>query len=147
MGEIVYTGRIGGQGRPASRRTAPEELVLGKGNQSKGISVSRMRLLVAPDSTFGEFYSMPPAIYSPGMRLPLCLKQPAMRASTMNTFLLKFYIKFQNLAAEEAGQDLVEYALITALLAFGWVAGVKQIATALNTAMGGLSTSLGSYVS
>ena len=65
----------------------------------------------------------------------------------MNTFLLKVYIKLQNLATEEMGQDLVEYALITALLAFGWVAGVKAIATALNTAMGGLSTSLGSYVS
>ena len=65
----------------------------------------------------------------------------------MNTLFLKMLVKMQDLTNREEGQDLVEYALITALLAFGWVAGVKAIATALNTAMGGLSTSLGSYVS
>ena len=65
----------------------------------------------------------------------------------MNTILLKLYIEIQNLMHREEGQDLVEYALITALLAFGWVAGVKAIATALNTAFSNASTTLGSYVS
>ena len=48
----------------------------------------------------------------------------------MNTMLLKLYVKFQDLASREEGQDLVEYALVVALIAFG-----------------GISTTLGSYVS
>jgi len=65
----------------------------------------------------------------------------------MNTMLLKLYIAMQNLISREEGQDIVEYALITALLAFGWIAGVKAIATALNGAFSNISGTLGSYVS
>jgi pilus assembly protein Flp/PilA len=65
----------------------------------------------------------------------------------VNTFLIKCYVRFQDLASREEGQDLVEYALLCALLAFGWVASVKQIATALNAAFGNESTTLGSYIS
>jgi pilus assembly protein Flp/PilA len=65
----------------------------------------------------------------------------------MNTLLLKLYIKFQDLASREEGQDMVEYALVTALLGFGWVVGIKSVATALNNAFQGVSTTLGSYVS
>jgi len=65
----------------------------------------------------------------------------------MNTLLLKLYIKFQDLASHEEGQDMVEYALVTALLGFGWVVGIKSVASALNTAFQGVSTTLGSYVS
>ena len=35
----------------------------------------------------------------------------------MNTMLLKLYVKFQDLASREEGQDLVEYALVVALIA------------------------------
>ena len=65
----------------------------------------------------------------------------------MNTMLLKLHIAIQNLISREEGQDLVEYALITALLAFGWIAGVKALATALNTAFSNVSSNLGSYIS
>ena len=65
----------------------------------------------------------------------------------MNTLLLKVYIKLDDLASREEGQDMVEYALITALLAFGWIAGVKNVATALNSAFSSISSQLGSYVS
>ena len=65
----------------------------------------------------------------------------------MNMVLLKLYIQFQNLRDEEGGQDLVEYALITALLSFGWIAGLRSMATAVNSAMFNISTSLGSYTS
>jgi pilus assembly protein Flp/PilA len=61
--------------------------------------------------------------------------------------LLKLHIAIQNLISREEGQDLVEYALITALLAFGWIAGVKALATALNTAFSNVSSNLGSYIS
>jgi pilus assembly protein Flp/PilA len=63
----------------------------------------------------------------------------------MNTMLLKLYVKFQDLASREEGQDLVEYALVVALIAFGATAGMKQLAIGLNTAFGNISTTLGSY--
>jgi pilus assembly protein Flp/PilA len=66
---------------------------------------------------------------------------------TMNTMLLKLYVKFQDLASREEGQDLVEYALVVALIAFGATAGMRALATGLNTAFSGISTTLGSYVS
>jgi pilus assembly protein Flp/PilA len=65
----------------------------------------------------------------------------------MNTLLLKLLIKFETFRSREEGQDLVEYALIVALIAFGATAGMKALATALNTTFKGVSTTLGSYVS
>ena len=64
----------------------------------------------------------------------------------MNTMLLKLYVKFQDLASREEGQDLVEYALGVALIAFGATAGMKALAGGLNTAFNNISTTLGSYV-
>jgi pilus assembly protein Flp/PilA len=64
----------------------------------------------------------------------------------MNTMLLKVYIKFQDLATREEGQDLVEYALVVALIAFGATAGMSALAGGLNKAFQGISTTLGSYV-
>jgi Flp pilus assembly pilin Flp len=72
-------------------------------------------------------------------------KQRKERTPTMNTMLLKVYIKFQDLISREGGQDMVEYALMVALLSFGWVAGVKAMATALNNAFGNMSSTIGSY--
>ena len=65
----------------------------------------------------------------------------------MNTLLLKLLIKFQEFRSYEEGQDIVEYAMVVALIAFGAVAGLKALATGLNTAFKGISTTLGSYVS
>jgi pilus assembly protein Flp/PilA len=65
----------------------------------------------------------------------------------MNTLLLKLLIKFQDFRSREEGQDMVEYALVVALIAFGATAGMKALATGLNTAFKGISTTLGSYVS
>jgi pilus assembly protein Flp/PilA len=63
----------------------------------------------------------------------------------MNRMLLKLYIKLHDLTSGDEGQDLVEYALIVALIAFGATAGMKTLATALNLAFGNVSTKLGSY--
>jgi pilus assembly protein Flp/PilA len=65
----------------------------------------------------------------------------------MNHMLLKLYIKFQDLASREEGQDLVEYALVVALIAFGATAGMKALANGMNTAFSNVSSKLGSYVS
>jgi len=60
----------------------------------------------------------------------------------MNNTLLKLYIKFQNLLHEEDGQDLVEYALIVALIALAATAGMNTLATAINTGFTTLGTTL-----
>ena len=65
----------------------------------------------------------------------------------MNTMLLKLYVKFQDLASREECQDLVEYALVVALIAFGATAGMKALATGLNSAYSNISSTLGTYVS
>jgi len=64
----------------------------------------------------------------------------------MNTLLLKMYVKFQDLASREEGQDLVEYALVVALIAFGAVAGMKALATGINTAFNSISSTLSTSV-
>ena len=43
----------------------------------------------------------------------------------MNTILLGLYVKFDNLVSREEGQDLVEYALVVALIALGAVASMR----------------------
>ena len=60
----------------------------------------------------------------------------------MNNLLLKLYVKFQDLASREEGQDLVEYALVVALIAFGAVAGMRNLSSAINSAFGSISTKL-----
>jgi pilus assembly protein Flp/PilA len=62
----------------------------------------------------------------------------------MNEMMLKMYIKLQNLMTREEGQDLVEYALVVALIAFGAVAGMKTLATGINTAFNTISADLAS---
>jgi pilus assembly protein Flp/PilA len=65
----------------------------------------------------------------------------------LNNVLLKLYVQFQDFASREEGQDLVEYALVVALIAFGATAGMKALSGGLNKAFEGISTTLGSYVS
>lgn len=60
----------------------------------------------------------------------------------MNTMFLKLYVKVQELASREDGQDLVEYALLVSLVALAAIAGVNKVATAINTIFGNISTSL-----
>jgi pilus assembly protein Flp/PilA len=60
----------------------------------------------------------------------------------MNDIMLKMFVKFQNLAAREEGQDLVEYALVVALIAFGAVAAMKGLSSQINTAFATISNNL-----
>jgi len=59
----------------------------------------------------------------------------------MNNTLLNLYVKFQGLRNEE-GQDLVEYALLVALIALVCVTGVSNVASAVNTVFSNISSSL-----
>ena len=62
----------------------------------------------------------------------------------MQDLLLKGFVKVQVLAAhivkDQEGQDLIEYALVVALIAFAAVAGMNTLATKINAAF----TSVGS---
>ena len=60
----------------------------------------------------------------------------------MTTLFLKMLVKAQDLLNREEGQDLVEYALLVALIALVAVTGVKQVASAVNTVFASISTSL-----
>ena len=60
----------------------------------------------------------------------------------MNNLLLNLYIKFQALKNGEEGQDLVEYALVVALIAFGATAGMSALAGGINSAFNTISQRL-----
>jgi Flp pilus assembly pilin Flp len=60
----------------------------------------------------------------------------------MNTMLLKAYVKFQNLTNSEEGQDLVEYALLVALLSLFCVAAIGLVANSLSTKFSGIATTI-----
>ena len=60
----------------------------------------------------------------------------------MKDILLKLYIKFQDLVSQEDGQDLVEYALIVALIALACTVGMKSLATAISSGFTNLGTTL-----
>jgi len=60
----------------------------------------------------------------------------------MNNTLLKLYVKFLELKNSEDGQDLVEYALVVALIAFGATTGMTSLAGGINTAFSNVSSSL-----
>jgi pilus assembly protein Flp/PilA len=51
----------------------------------------------------------------------------------MNTMLLKLYVNFQDLMSREEGQDLVEYALVVAIIALGAVASMQTVANSIST--------------
>jgi pilus assembly protein Flp/PilA len=72
----------------------------------------------------------------------------------MPVSILKLYVRIQTLGgdlrrliAEESGQDLIEYALVVALIAFAAAAGMTTVATKINTAFTNIGTKLTTYTS
>jgi pilus assembly protein Flp/PilA len=63
----------------------------------------------------------------------------------MKDKLRKLSVKLQVLLDEE-GQDLIEYALVVALIAFAATAGMGSVATAINTAFSNIGTKIGTYI-
>jgi pilus assembly protein Flp/PilA len=61
----------------------------------------------------------------------------------VNKLFLGLYVRLQLLLNNEDGQDLVEYALLVALIALAAVTGVKEVASAVNTTFSHVSTTLG----
>ena len=64
----------------------------------------------------------------------------------MNKLITTLYFNARSFVMREEGQDLVEYALVVALIAFGAIAGMSQLATGLNNAFSGIATTLTSDV-
>ncbi len=61
----------------------------------------------------------------------------------MKNLLLKSYVWAQ-IWREENGQDLIEYALVAALIAFAAVAGMGNLATKINSSFSIIGSKLGS---
>jgi Flp pilus assembly protein, pilin Flp len=53
----------------------------------------------------------------------------------------------RKLHADESGQDLIEYALVAALIAFGAVVAMQNLSTNINTAFTSIGTKLTQYAS
>jgi pilus assembly protein Flp/PilA len=60
----------------------------------------------------------------------------------MNDLMIKMYVTLKSLMAREEGQDLVEYALVVALIAFGAIAGMTALAGGINNAFSQISKTL-----
>lgn len=54
-------------------------------------------------------------------------------------------IRLKDVLTREEGQDLIEYALIVALVAFAATAGMSSLATSLNQAFTAIGTKVTSY--
>jgi len=65
-----------------------------------------------------------------------------MENSKMNDLMLKMYISAKSMIEREDGQDLVEYALVVALIAFGAITGMGFLAKGINNAFSGIATTL-----
>jgi pilus assembly protein Flp/PilA len=50
----------------------------------------------------------------------------------------------KSLISEESGQDLIEYALVAALVGLGSVASMQSLATSISNTFSGIGTSLAS---
>jgi len=68
----------------------------------------------------------------------------------MRNAFLRFYVRAQVLAQtlhDESGQDLVEYALVIAVVCLGIISGMNTLASGINTAMSTLSGNVNSAMS
>jgi pilus assembly protein Flp/PilA len=65
-----------------------------------------------------------------------------LEGSEMKETMLKLSAKLQTLLLQEEGQDLIEYALVVALIAFAATVGMKTLAGDINNAFIGIGNTL-----
>jgi pilus assembly protein Flp/PilA len=63
----------------------------------------------------------------------------------MKEKLMLRYLQLRNLISDEQGQDLIEYALVVALIALAATAGMQTVATDINAAFVNIGTKLTTY--
>ena len=61
----------------------------------------------------------------------------------MNLMLLNFYSTLRDFLKGEEGQDLIEYALIAALIALGATAAMSSVGSQISNVFSSISTDLG----
>ena len=66
----------------------------------------------------------------------------SMGTTAMQIDLGKLYTGIQNLMAREEGQDLIEYALLCALIALAATVGMGTLASDINNAFGAIGNQL-----
>ena len=64
----------------------------------------------------------------------------------MKNYFLMLSVKIQGLLSREEGQDLIEYALVVALIALGATVGMRTLAIDINSAFTNIGSSLASAV-
>lgn len=60
----------------------------------------------------------------------------------MNNILQGLYLQMQCLLSQEEGQDLVEYALVVALIALGAITAMKGLSGEITSVFGSITSSL-----
>jgi pilus assembly protein Flp/PilA len=60
--------------------------------------------------------------------------------------LLRLYVKFQDLMSREEGQDLVEYALVVAVIALGSIAAMNKVANSISSEFSVIESTFSSAV-
>ena len=60
------------------------------------------------------------------------------------SYLIRLYLGIKNFFVREEAQDLVEYALVVALIAFGATTAMKGLSSEIKTAFSTISSDLGS---
>ena len=63
----------------------------------------------------------------------------------MKKYLTKWYVRFQTLLSDDRGQDLIEYALVVALIAFAATAGMNTVASDINAAFSNIGNKIVTY--
>jgi pilus assembly protein Flp/PilA len=63
----------------------------------------------------------------------------------MQTKLTKLYCRIQSFVMREEGQDLIEYALVVALIAFAATVGMGTVANDINSAFTNIGTAVTTY--
>ena len=60
--------------------------------------------------------------------------------------MISWFNRMKNLFRDESGQDLIEYALVAALIALGAITAMQSVATGVSTAFSTVSSDLSSAV-
>ena len=64
----------------------------------------------------------------------------------MQQLLMERYVRIQTFLADESGQDLIEYSLVVALIAFAAIAGMNSVANDINQAFSKIGSKLVSSI-
>jgi pilus assembly protein Flp/PilA len=64
----------------------------------------------------------------------------------MKTLINSLYSQARTILVREEGQDLVEYALVVALIAFGAIAGMSFLSSQINIAFSQIAATLSANV-